>query len=256
MNSNPVMFFHQHLGRFIDPEATPSQSVASPKAPIVTNKVIAARQKDPSAPGIKDRVGAGVAAYYAITEDHAWLISQAEIPATPHVTQLSLKHPDGKSHINGMSWLAHWLARDAPESRPFMIGALENPNPLRTLRLSLPPHHVHYSHGSFGRYGAITLSLTKYRQGIAVIEENQLDWDQLKKAIRLKEQVWMASQGRVSHPDRVKEKARAEMAKIQKKVPNILGLVKKTGMSANSGEEAMMSTYFNKKCERGIVIHP
>ena len=186
MENEVVSFFHQHLGRHLDPKATPKQSIASPKAPIVTNKVIKERQQDPSRPGIPDRVGAGIAAYYAVTDGHAWLVSQAELPQTEAVTQLMLKDAAGTPRINGMSWLAHWLADEAPADRPFIIGTLENANPLQRLALSLPPHNVTVCHSN-AKLGGVSLSLQRYRQAVRVIEDNDIDWPIFKKATRLKE---------------------------------------------------------------------
>lgn len=252
MTNDPIAFFFQYLGQHLEPGATPMKTISA-TVPIVTKKVIAERQKGGSMKGEPLRLGAGVAAYYAITSKHAWLVSQAEIAPTPHVTSLSIKDDQGNTRIRGISYLAHWLMNHAPADEPFMIGALENANPVGMLAISQPPHRVVYCNTD-NKLGVVSLNLTRFRNAVRTIAESDIDWLTVQKGLRLKEKVWLAAESAIPHAEKEEEKARKQIQLMRKKQPDLMSTLTAVDIQPGSGEETMVHAYFYKGNDKGVMI--
>lgn len=214
-----LLYWHANLGRHLS-DAEPDETT---KARLETrmNKGIG-----------PNTLGAGIAAYYIVTVDKAWLIGKIERASTAHVEFVP---SDAADNVSGEQFIARWLV-SSEMTTPCMIGVIGNANPNGSMAVSHTPAKVHFCEAGKG----FSFDLDKVKRAKVLI--GGMSWrDTVAPAIR---QYFALLEARASGTAQSIEKENSKMLKLLAKTPDLAALIPKLDVRPGSGEYVMLSWLF------------
>lgn len=215
---NPLTFWHENLGRYLSSEAP----AATLKARIPT------RMKKGIGP---NPLGAGISAYYLVSQGHAWLFGLIEQPDTAQVTFV----PSDKGRSPATSEIAKMLVEGKVET-PLMVGVIGNASPLASLRLSTMRDRIEWCEAGKN----FQFNLNAVQNAIGKIGQ-LLWWKEVRPA--LFQYHAMLEARRSGNAERT-EKEQKKMVALINKTPALATLLPTLDIRPNSGEITVLGWFY------------
>jgi hypothetical protein len=204
---NPVEFWFQHLGRYLDPSLAPHQSTGL-SLPHRTNKGVKAL-----------RIGA-IDAFYVACPAKSKLIGRVEVPSSASVQVLPAEQ------VSARKTIADWLIDDA--EAPFMVGVIGNANPNASMAISHTPARCTFCDAA----GRLVFDLGKVRAAAKLFAG--MPWKDIATGIHQYARVQMATSDQLAFE---KEK----LSRLFQKTPEMRRVLVQADIRPFSGEYAVLA---------------
>lgn len=228
MVSDGVQFWYEHLGRFMsDAEVEKAAKAAVPTW-------LGKDDPDSIAKGKGVRVapwpiGAKIPLYYIVTPAHSWVFGKVALDSNERV---SYRVGSAENRVDGRREIVRWLIEHG--STPCMVGVVTEANPNASFRVTHHPSRGFFCEAS----GGFTFNLDEVRADAAKLSGKP--WKEVATLIYRYDDYRNAEQGSLE-----RERAKASLAKLLKKMPEMQAILPTLKVKPGSGEMELLRLFLS-----------
>ncbi len=220
-DSNPVGFWYANLGRHLSD--APAQESCKARLPTRLKRGVDL-----------NTLGAGIAAYYIVTQTKSWLHGKIERESNARVEFVAA---DAEARVSGEQFIARWLVSDQ-FTTPCMIGVIGNANPNASFCISYSAARVNYCEAGKG----FCFDLDKIKRAITLIGDRSWS-EKISPAIR---QYYALLEARNAGKESEIAKEHTKMSKLIEKTPELASIIPALDIRPGSGEYIVLGWLYRQ----------